>query len=169
MIRKHDLRIYLFALLSGILLLLTSAQSLKAQAGLGAAGAHVATESFNFSYSVGQVFNIAVKQSDYYVSQGIQHPRLMVFSDTPSDREEFLQMKVYPNPVAHELHISLNRAESTSCVLQLINMNGQVLMERSIESNEYTLPMGAYDAGCYLLKILTDESAPLAFKIIKTQ
>ena len=169
MIKKQSVRFYLFTLLCGTFFLLIGPHSLSAQAGLGAAGAHVATESFNFSYSVGQVFNYAIKQSDYYVSQGIQHPKLMVLSDTPPVGEAAVQMHVYPNPVAHELHIRLDHAEITGCVLQLLNMKGQVLTERFVESKEYILPMGAYHAGHYMLRLHQEESAPRTFKIIKTQ
>ena len=169
MIRNHYIRLYLFTLLIGILLLLTGTQSLKAQAGLGAAGAHVATDEFNFSYSVGQMFNIAIKQSDYYVSQGIQHPMLMVLSDTPPDGEESVQMNVYPNPVAHELYIGLHQIENKGCIIQLMNMNGQVLIERSIESENYVLSLEAYDAGQYLLRVVPCNSDPKTFKIIKTK
>lgn len=169
MIRNHYLRFFLFTLLNGILILLTGNQSLKAQAGFGAAGAHVTTNEFSFSYSVGQIFNIALNQSDFYVSQGIQHPILMVLSDKPSEVEESVQIKVFPNPVAHDLHIKLDHKEVSRCFIQLTNMNGQVLMERNIEQENEVLSMEVYDAGQYLLRLVPDNSDPRTFKIIKTK
>lgn len=169
MIRNHYLKFFLFALLNGMLLLLAGPQSLRAQAGVGAAGAHVATDEYNYSYSVGQIFNIAIKQSDYYVSQGIQHPILMVLSDLPPEVEESVQIKVYPNPVARELHIKLDHKEISRCFIQLTNMNGQVLMERNIEQENDVLSMEVYDAGQYLLRLVPDNSDPRTFKIIKTK
>lgn len=169
MIKKQCLRFFLFTLLSGILPLLTGTQLLKAQAGLGAAGAHVATDKFNFSYSVGQIFNVAIKQSDYYVSQGIQHPLLLMLSDASPAGEMPLQIIVYPNPVAHELHIGLQKEEITGGIIQLTNINGQVLFERNIVSEDEVLSMEAYDAGQYLLRVLPGNSDPRTYKIIKTK
>ena len=71
--------------------------------------------------------------------------------------------------VADEVHIDLHDAEISGCILQFMNMQGQVLIERNIELNEYKLPLGAYDAGHYLLRIVPGKSAPRTFKIIKTK
>lgn len=169
MFRNHYFRFFLFTLLNGTLILLTGTQSLKAQAGLGAAGAHVTTDEFSFSYSVGQIFNIALNQSDFYVSQGIQHPTLMVLGDKPPGVEESLKINVYPNPVARELHIKLEQKEISGCSIQLTNMNGQVLLERNIRSENDVLSMEAYDAGQYLLRVVPRHSDSRTFKIIKTK
>lgn len=169
MIGNPHRKFYLFVLLNGALLLLTSSYVLSAQAGLGTAGAHVATEEFSFSYSVGQIFNVAMNQSDYYVTQGIQHARLMVFSDSPRDTEQSSVMKVYPNPVAHELHITLPHTGSSGCLLRLFNMEGQLLIEKFADSGHVVLSLEALDDGLYLFNILPGNSDPRTFKIIKTK
>jgi hypothetical protein len=152
-----------------MMVLLMCSYALSAQAGLGAAGGHVASDELGFSYSVGQVFNLAIKQSDYYITQGIQHPVWMRTSDIPPVVQAPLKLDAYPNPVTRELYIRLEDAGDKGCILQLLNMSGKVMIERFVGSEEYVLSLEAFEAGCYLLRFIPSESAPRTFKIIKTE
>jgi hypothetical protein len=152
-----------------MLLLLACASPLAAQAGIGVAGGHATSEDISFSYSVGQVFNNAISNPEYYVSQGIQHPMLLVISETPAHAAETAGIKIYPNPAADVLHIKRQATEQERCRVLLMNMQGQVLIDRTFDVAEFALPIESIAAGHYLLKICTGKSGTNTYKILKAK
>lgn len=155
--------------IQGILLLLACASPLAAQAGIGAAGGHATSEAVSFSYSVGQVFNNVISNSEYYISQGIQHPLLLLISETPVQEAETAGIKIYPNPAADALHIERQATKQERCRVLLMNMQGQVLIDRTFDAAEFVLPLESIAAGHYLLKINTGESGTNTYKILKAK
>jgi hypothetical protein len=155
--------------LPGMLLLLACGSSLSAQAGVGSAGGHATSEEISFSYSVGQVFNNVISNSEYYVSQGIQHPKLLVISETPVYAAASFDLKVYPNPATDALHVESQSGEQGDYQVLLMNMQGQVLINKTFESNAFVLPLESVGAGSYLLKIITGKTETITYKILKAK
>ena len=152
-----------------MLLLFAWVLSLSAQSGTGSSGGHVTSEDIHFSYSVGQVFNDAISHPEYFISQGIQHPMLLVIIETTLDTERTVRMNVYPNPVGDQLHIELQSQCQVECRVLLLNMQGQVLIEKAFETADLTLPLETIGPGNYVLKVVTGKLECNTFKIIKVK
>ncbi|MBS1933801.1 MAG: T9SS type A sorting domain-containing protein [Bacteroidetes bacterium] len=103
--------------------------------------------------------------TDLYPLNGITYYRLRImnldgdigFTETRvvrlSIEKTFI---VYPNPAKDNLNICLREASAVQLTLRLINVNGQILLERKIESGKGTtvsLSLKKYTPGTYLLQV----------------
>jgi hypothetical protein len=149
--------------------MLAGMSHLFGQAGIGVAGGHVSSDEISFSYSVGQVFNHAISNAEYYVSQGIQHPMLLVISEVPEHATEIFGVKVYPNPATEVLYIDRLSDERGDCRVLLMNMQGQVLISKTFDNHAFILPLESVGAGSYLLKIFNGKSETNTYKILKAK
>lgn len=143
--------------------------SLSAQSGFGIAGGLIESDGYSLSYSVGQVFNTVIEDHDYYISQGLQHPTLLVIqgdmaAELLKNDSMFL---VFPNPVSDELHIKLVNTRYEKYEAQVVNIFGKIVMKRRFDSDQLTLPMDDVDPGNYLVSILFGETDIKTFMIIK--
>jgi len=163
--QRHGMRIIF------IPLLLAYSVSHSAQAGLGAAGGHEVNDNYMLNYSVGQVFNTVIEESDIYISQGIQHPSLLVIDGNGSGElpETDSLVMVFPNPVKEELCIYLMHSVPQEFQVQLVDMNGKLLMRKKFESDKLRLPMFNIASGSYLLFIRSGSNVAGTFTIIKTK
>lgn len=152
-------------------LFFTYALSLSAQSGLGAAGGHAGHAGYTLNYSVGQVFNTAIEQSGIYISQGIQHPSLVVIDGTGSGKsgEVDRMFVVFPNPVNDEIHVHLMTPDPKEFHIELFSMNGKILMRKKFESDRLSLPFNDALPGIYLLSIRSGKTVMQNFMIIKPQ
>lgn len=157
------------ARLTGVLAFIAFASPAFSQAGIGVSGGNASSEEIHISYSVGQVFNNVLGDPDYYVSQGIQHPMLLVMDVTTVAAKKAAEMKIYPNPASEQLHIVRQVTGKERCRVLLMNMQGQVLIERTFETAEFTIPLETLGAGTYLLKIISGKSQPNTFNVIKAK
>jgi len=136
-------------------LLLILASPLSAQAGLGSAGGHTEEGQYRLNYSVGQVFNAAIEQSDVYISQGIQHPFPVMINGIRSREVAGTDsvLVVFPNPVTEELYIHFTEPLVREFQVQLFRMNGELLMQKTFDTVPVRLPMNDSPPGSYLLSI----------------
>lgn len=169
MIRNRFLIRFLVIRALGVLFLCACTSNLVAQAGIGVSGGHVTSDEISFSYSVGQVFNNTLSNPEYFISQGIQHPMLLVITETSVQTEEIAGMKVYPNPAANQLYIKKQVPDQERSRVLLLNMQGQVLIDKTFDTNEFVLPLETIGTGHYVLKVITEKSETNTFNIIKAK
>lgn len=150
-----------------LLIILSTSSAGMAQAGVGTAGGNVSDETIGYSFSVGQVFNDEISQADYYVSQGIQHSMLLIFKMTLAEYEKNAELKVYPNPASDRVHIILPSDNPQKSRVQLLNIQGRVLVDKSYNEVEFSFSLATIAPGNYILKVLTGKSEQNIFKIIK--
>lgn len=87
------------------------------------------------------------------------------------DKNNKPEIKVYPNPVSHQLHIVLSNDKSQlseSITLRLINLSGSVIISKEYNTNQsvINLDVSSLPAGEYTL-LLTTENLKLTQKVIK--
>jgi hypothetical protein len=169
MIRNSFLKRNMVTRIQGMMLLLSCASSLAAQAGIGASGGHATSEEISFSYSVGQVFNNEISNAGYYVSLGIQNPMLLVVTETQVHTDEAVGMEVYPNPVADQLHIVIQEQGQERCRVLIVNMQGKILIDKTFDVTEFVISLKTINTGHYLLKVIRGNTVTKTFKIIKSQ
>ncbi|MCJ8292472.1 MAG: T9SS type A sorting domain-containing protein [Crocinitomicaceae bacterium] len=76
-------------------------------------------------------------------------------------------LTVSPNPTNGRTTISISGAEDrTEKQLKLVNLSGQVILERTINANNVELDLSDYEQGTYLIYI-TDESQSVFTRLIK--
>ena len=87
------------------------------------------------------------------------------------DDNNATDIKVYPNPVSHQLHIVVSNDKtqlSESIDLRLINLSGSVIMAKKFNTNQsvINLDMNSLPTGVYTL-LLTSKSLKFTQKVIK--
>jgi len=80
---------------------------------------------------------------------------------------------VYPNPVRDQAQISINLAEGTQVHVELFNLTGQMVYQRSENLNAGTttiaIPTNQLKNGLYSLRIYTNSGLNLTRKLLKSQ
>lgn len=72
-------------------------------------------------------------------------------------RNYFKNLSIYPNPVANELNISYEKLMSKHVSVQLLNLHGQLILERKVQKGleqQMQLDMSNFDTGIYLLRFI---------------
>lgn len=93
--------------------------------------------------------------SNITVSDGTTSSEISPGNDTEFD--------VYPNPVTDKLKFTLHKLQSE---VRLLSIDGAQLMALKAESPEIKIDMAKYEAGIYILKIVT-EGQTITKKVIK--
>ncbi len=76
------------------------------------------------------------------------------------DNERHADFKVSPNPASEFLNVRFSKAPQNSIWISLINMNGQQVLDRSMQpAFSFTLPVKSLTPGLYVLKMQIDGKA----------
>ncbi|SEP55973.1 LamG-like jellyroll fold domain-containing protein [Flavobacterium urocaniciphilum] len=73
-------------------------------------------------------------------------------------------IKLYPNPTSNILYIEFN--DLSNVVVELIDLNGRVLMNKTLSSTSNSIDLSSYNTAIYLLKVSSNEGAS-TYKIVK--
>lgn len=141
--------------------------NLNAQNGMGITGGECESDSFRVSYSVGQIVFEATETDAYYISQGLQHPLVFLYTDIIESEISEAELLVYPNPAGENLYLSMNRHEFKDLSFKLFDMQGRILMDERIERNISRISVKQIQAGIYILKVYQDTQEFTSFKVLK--
>ena len=149
-------------ILNCLFLNVMSAQELPVSAGGEAFG-----EGGNASYSVGEVVYNLHEGSTGSELQGVQQPyEISVISDVKSENILF-EIKAYPNPANEFLILKMNIELHAGVSYNLIDLNGVIIDDGPVNSNEIKISVDKLIPSTYLLKIYTKKKEYKTFKIIK--
>lgn len=137
------------------------------QTGLGMGGGDHVTDSFNISYSIGQLFYESMTDDAYYVSQGLQHPLVYLYTGSILDEISNQELLVYPNPVAEKLSLIIISDDYQDISVKLYNMQGMLLLLENSSGAAPEILMGQFDPGVYLLKVYRGKTELKTFKVLK--
>lgn len=130
----------------------------------GSIGGFASSEMYVYGYSIPKtdigVFNncTEVYQNLWNIGDGIQDNNLS-------------EMKIFPNPASSLVHVALLSKESTTAVLSITNMMGQLVYSENINlengQNQYQIPVNGLGAGFYLLNIKSSKGVSTQKLIIR--
>jgi hypothetical protein len=72
---------------------------------------------------------------------------------------------VYPNPTSDLVNIFIDKTENTQ--LQIININGQVVLEKQINEQNTLLDVSAYNKGVYIVRISNQTGVSINKLVVK--
>ena len=61
---------------------------------------------------------------------------------------------IYPNPVNQFIHVSCSQTDGVKKI-GIIDVSGKVLLERSMQSNNFTLSVGHLEEGMYIIRVMS--------------
>jgi hypothetical protein len=74
---------------------------------------------------------------------------------------------VYPNPATDFIKLSIKNYDIENLRYQLYDINGSVLKDNKIDSNEITISMQDLRPSTYFVKVIQGKKEIKTFKIIK--
>ena len=145
--------------------------SVRAQSTISTAGGNATSSGGTVSYTVGQVAYSTQTSSAGTITQGVQQPfEIFVATALEQAKDISLQLQVFPNPVNDYLKLSVVPTATISIQslsYQLYDVNGKLVQNNNVESNETNIMMSGFTSGTYLLKVNQGNTSFKTFKIIK--
>lgn len=159
---KHNL------LKIGALLFLTFAlASLNAQEAVMASGADAVGGGGSVSYAVGQVAYNVHYGATGSLGEGVHQPYEISVHPNSVGNDISLSMSAYPNPTTDHLILKADNIDLSGMTFKLIDMNGRIVKNEIITSNETTIDMSDLAPATYFLQVIQSDVAVTVFTIIK--
>jgi len=159
--------------LSAVLLLGLGLTGLQAQESVNATGGDASGGGGSVSYSAGQVVYTANTGTNGSVAQGVQQP-FEISVVTAIDKAKGINLSVlaYPNPTTDYLTLRIEEFEISNLSYQLFDMNGKLLQNEKITSNQTSVFMSNLVPAIYFVKVVKtshdlSQQEVKTFKIIK--
>jgi hypothetical protein len=154
-----------------MLFLISGFTGLHAQQAIPASGGNASGSGGSVSYSVGQVAYIANTGANGSVVQGVQQP-YEIFVVTGLDDANGIKLKLsaYPNPATDFLTLKVDSSiqpNIQSMSYELFDLNGKLLENKKLTSNETGIDMKNLVPATYLLIVIDKNKEVKTFKIIK--
>ncbi len=144
---------------------------LNAQKSVVSSGGKASGTGGTVSYSAGQVSYQSISGTGGSVTQGVQQVYIQSVSTGSIPKGIDLKLTASPNPVSDVLLLKVSDSAKSAFSYLLYDMNGKILQNQHVTSDETSISMGVYSSGSYLLKVIQHQSGKTreiqSFKIIK--
>jgi hypothetical protein len=140
----------------------------QAQNAIPATGGNASGSGGSVSYSIGQIVYTKNAGTNGTAAQGVQQPyEISVVTAIEKALDISLEMVVYPNPATDFIKLKISNYDLQNLRYQLYDINGSLLLDNKVESNETSIIMSNYLPSTYFLKISDKNKVVKTFKIIK--
>jgi hypothetical protein len=153
-----------FGIVQGQVLTQDPAPSLQL---LGSAGDTYKNSSYQLDWSVGELLTETFAVSQNQLTQGFHQGNYTI---TAIDQAKDLQFEItaFPNPTTDIVVLGIESQNIEAFRYILTDVNGKILQDRKIESNQQQINLSEMAAGAYFLSVRTNKKAVKTFKIIKS-
>jgi hypothetical protein len=142
--------------------------TLQAQEVVTTSGGYASSSSAQVTWTIGEPVTETLTGTTSILTQGFnQGDFIITLIKSPESRG--LILKVFPNPAAENLNISVSDPELENLNYILIDMGGKVISRNTIKGIEYNIPIGYLSPNTYFLKIYQKKTEIAIFKIIKNK
>ena len=138
------------------------------QTSVNAAGGGTSNASGSISYSIGQVAYQSVSNTSGSLSQGVQHAFEISTLSLKENKFNFT-LNAFPNPTTENLNLRVGNYKQEKLAYKLIDMEGKVISEASMISEETTIDMKQLPVATYFVEVHNEGKKVQTFKIIKNQ
>ncbi|MBS1231975.1 MAG: Protein of unknown function precursor [Bacteroidetes bacterium] len=138
------------------------------QSAISATGGTATGTGGTVTYTVGQVTYSTFTGASGSVAQGVQQP-WEISTVTAIEKTEgiTLEMSVYPNPTGGVLKLTIRDIDDKNLRYRLYDMNGLLLQDKKIDSEETEISLQDYSSTIYFLRIVNNKQEIKVFKIVK--
>lgn len=150
------------------LLFVGSSSFFFSQSTINASGSDASGTNGNVSSSIGQVFYESSGSLSGTVIPGVQQSYEILETLGMDIKEIGLNMKIYPNPTADVLNLSIAFNDYKSYSFELIDNSARLLITGNVKNANTSLLMTVYPAGIYILKVKKGGKLIKSFKVIKS-
>jgi hypothetical protein len=142
--------------------------SLQGQQTIPATGGNATGSGGTVTYTIGQVTYHTSEGTTGTVAQGVQQPyEISVVTTIENTEGIILEYKVYPNPAHGLIKLSINPFDGGYLRYCLFDLNGILLQDKKVISEETEISLESLNPAVYFLKVLKDNKEVKVFKIVK--
>ena len=138
------------------------------QTSVNASGGGTSNASGSISYSIGQVAYQSVSNTSGSVSQGVQHAFEISTLSLEENKFNFT-LNAFPNPTTENLNLRVGNYKQEKLAYKLIDLEGKVISEASMHSEETTIDMKQLPVATYFVEVHNEGKKVQTFKINKNQ
>ena len=138
------------------------------QTSTNASGGGSSNASGSISYSIGQVAYQSTSNASGSVSQGVQYA-FEISTLSLEANSLNLSLMAYPNPTQELLNLRVGNYNKEKLAYKLVDLEGKVISEASMLSEETTLDMKQLQVATYFVEVHKEGKKVQTFKIIKNQ
>ena len=142
--------------------------TVSGQSAIPATGGSATGTGGTVTYTVGQVAFSSLTGTSGSVAQGVQQP-WEISTVTAIEKTEgiMLEMSVYPNPTGGALKLTIKDIDDKNLRYKLFDMNGLLLQDKKIDSEETEISLQDYSSTMYFLRVINNTQDIKVFKIVK--
>ena len=141
--------------------------NIHAQKSIVASGGDTQNSMGSFSFSLGQIACITIKDSGGSIEQGIQQPYEIILINGIKDDKLLVSVSVYPNPVTTQLIIDTEVNDFKRLFFNITDLNGKEIIKGKISESKTVIPMESSSSEMYILNITERNKIIKSYKIIK--
>ena len=149
-----------------ILLFINCCSSLLAQQVVATAGSTFSNTNCSISYTIGEGVAQTLSNGDKTITQGF-HQTIISVSVIGELKDPDHAIIVFPNPTSEELTLKLKKEDVTGLQYLLFDMNGKLVIQKTLKSPETKVNVNELSEGFYILKVQAGSKKLKSFKIIK--
>jgi hypothetical protein len=151
-----------------VLVLVLGVTGLQAQESINAAGGDASGSGGSANYSVGQIAYQTPTGTNGSVAEGVQQP-YEISAVTGIEEAKIINLSVsaYPIPTKDYIRLSIDEYDVSNFSYLLYDINGKLLQNVKITTNQTKISMGNLVPASYLLKVIQGNKEVKKFKIIK--
>jgi len=141
---------------------------LQAQKSVNSTGGNASGSGGSASYSVGQAVYTSNTETGGTVAQGGQQP-YEIWVETTIEEAKGINLLVtaYPNPTTDYLTLRIDEFDISDLSYQLYDMQGKLLRNEKITSNQTRIVMSNLAPATYSVKVVQGNKEIKTFKIVK--
>lgn len=149
-----------------LLLLFVFCHTMMAQQVVATAGGTLDNLNGSMSFTIGEGVANTLTKGDKTLTQGFQQGSVSVIEiKKPTDSD--ITIIVFPNPVSDRLTLKIDREDVSGFQYLIFDINGKLVSQKNLISNETEVPVNNLSKGSYFLKVQTGVKELRTFKIIK--
>ncbi|MBN2761466.1 MAG: T9SS type A sorting domain-containing protein, partial [Bacteroidales bacterium] len=123
--------------------------------------------SKSIDWTLGEVIIETLADNDAMLTQGFHQPVLIISAVQELEMPD-MEITVFPNPVSDRVTIKTENMIQDKFSYTLTDMNGKILKQEKMHSQEVEIPFVDYAPSVYYLIIHNGEQKINTYKIIKT-
>jgi len=148
-------------------ILVGSFTGLKAQQAFLNCGGNATGSGGTVSYSMGQIADTSISNTNGAVNQGVQQPYEFFVQGINDLNDIHLELLVYPNPTSESVILKVKSDEIENLNYQVFDIGGKLILNKKINSAETTIPLTKLPSATYFIKVINNNKEIKSFKIIK--
>lgn len=127
--------------------------------------------SVNLSWTLGEIATESIADANHLITQGFQQTFLLAVSVAAAEKNDF-SILLYPNPTVNDVTLAFSNSDESEYEIKVYNHLGQNIFFKNIltsnmQKNFFTLNLGDFASGQYMIEIAQKNKTLKTFKVQK--